>query len=346
MNIEQAKKKMTELGLLVSGMLESLRYEILYKQFVDADEILKACDHLYELARCYALIDKRIIELRGSTRKIKTDTRKNYLSLRKETEDKIASYHSNSNCILDAPGLKVLKYLSHTLKDYSYPTLDSDKVVYHPQLNGISRGKNKPVYLESKGYDKVDLSESIITRLTEQEVKDLWLQRDEIDAVETFLIALGAHLKENDVESIVRTTRFAWDEARHHYYGLTKLAEYGIEEESLPYNVVGIAVRSNLEPLLAQAQIHLFGEVGIINRIKEIKNSDSTISEDFKWIYTDENMHVNEGVALLKAKGINGKSVRKQISQKCKKALIKLDIFDEEYISALDDKQINILIGE
>ncbi|WP_261640311.1 hypothetical protein [Erwinia mallotivora] len=346
MNIELARKKMTELGLLVSGMLESLRYDILYKQFVDAEEILKACEHLYDLARCYASINERITELRGSSRKIKAANRKSFLSLKRETEDKIASYDSNSDPILDAPGLKVLKTLSLTLKDYTYPVSNSDDLVYHPQLNGISRAKNKPVYLESKGYEKVNLSENINTTLTEEEVKDLWLQRDEIDAVETFLIALEAHLTENDVESIVTTSRFAWDEARHHYYGLMKLAEYGIDEKSLPYNVVGIAVRSNLEPLLAQAQIHLFGEVGIISRIKEVKNSNSAISEDFQWIYTDENMHVNEGVALLKAKGVYGKSVRKQISQKCKNALIKLDIFDEEYISALDDKQLNILIGE
>lgn len=346
MNIQLARIKITDLTFQLHTVINSLRSDILYKHFVEAKDILNGCDHLYELSRCYASLMERIAELKCQFPDKFITTGKDYISAAESLNKKISEYTEMSNKILDAPSLKILNDLSNRLNIFSYPLSESHELIYHSALNGISRKKNKPVYLESKGYDKVEFNEKLSTTLTNEEIKDLWLQRDEIDAVETFLIALEVHLNENDVKNIVRTARFAWDEARHHYYGLTKLAECGIDEHHLPYNIVGIAVRSNLEPLLAQAQIHLFGEVGIISRIKEITTNDSVISADFQWIYNDENMHVNEGVALLKSKGVYGKDIRKKISENCKKSLINLNIFDEEYISALDEKQLNMLIGE
>jgi hypothetical protein len=73
------------------------------------------------------------------------------------------------------------------------------------------------------------------------------VQRDELDAIETFANVLF-DLKEAPFSLLQTLARFVEDESRHAEAGQIALRELGYEPFSVPCSVIGINVRASMPP--------------------------------------------------------------------------------------------------
>lgn len=181
----------------------------------------------------------------------------------------------------------------------------------------------------------------------------LRVNRDEIDAIETFALALFDLVDTAPLNALRHLARLAWDEARHAAIGHLMLAERGADAFGLTCSMIGIDVRAEMDGYDAWAQITLFGELSIIRPMRELARraaagGDLRAAAVFEFICADEVLHLRESRRLLDrlhpAGGLEAtaEAVRRRAAQ----LLSAHGVMDEEQYMALSRDEIFALVGE
>jgi len=177
-------------------------------------------------------------------------------------------------------------------------------------------------------------------------------QRDEIDAIETFANVLY-DLEDAPFELAEQLARFIEDEARHVEAGHAMLASLGYDPFTLPCSIIGINVRAPMPPVLAFAQINIFGELNIVSRLNVLAQQayargDDVVGKAFDFIHADELTHVRRGRKILRelAPTESIAEVEEKARRLAAKRLAEEGVFDEDYALALNRRQIGELVGE
>ena len=178
------------------------------------------------------------------------------------------------------------------------------------------------------------------------------VQRDEIDAIETFANVLY-DLPSAPFDLQFDLARFIWDEARHAEMGQQSLARLGFDPYSVPCGIIGINVRAPLAPELALAQISIFGELNMVGRLRRLsqwayQSNDHPTGIGFDFIHADELIHLRRGRAWLKTLNASDDltAVQRETRTVAIKRLIEEGVIGEDYAMNLTANEIGELIGE
>ncbi|AZV79017.1 ferritin-like domain-containing protein [Parasedimentitalea marina] len=178
------------------------------------------------------------------------------------------------------------------------------------------------------------------------------VQRDEIDAIETFANVLF-DLDDAPFELVEQLARFVEDEARHVETGHAILANLGHDPFEIPCSIIGINVRAPMPPVLAFAQLNIFGELNIVSRLNVMAQQayardDDLIGKAFDFVHADELTHVRRGRKLLidMAPGENPADVSETARRLAARRLAEEGVLGEDYALALTRKQVGELMGE
>ena len=190
--------------------------------------------------------------------------------------------------------------------------------------------------------------------LGEYEAKRLELirvQRDEIDAIETFANVLF-DLSAAPFDLQMDLARFIWDEARHAEIGHQALRRLGYEPFEMPCSIIGINVRSPLAPEVALAQISVFGELSIVGPMRQLSDQayrldDRETGLTFDYIHADEILHLRRGRKWLEALSEDGNlsTLQERARSEAVRRLVEEGVLREDYESALSASQISDLLG-
>ncbi|WP_113704623.1 hypothetical protein [Nonomuraea lactucae] len=181
----------------------------------------------------------------------------------------------------------------------------------------------------------------------------LRVNRDEIDALETFALALFDLVEEAPLEALRHLARLAWDEARHAAIGHTLLAERGVDPYGYECSMIGIRVRGAMSGWDAWTQITLFGELGIIGPMRALvreaqKRGDDRVAAAFGFVCRDETMHLHDSRRLLAEHHPLGdlSAAGERARAHAGRTLQELGLFEAEQFEKLDGRQIFELLGE
>lgn len=184
-------------------------------------------------------------------------------------------------------------------------------------------------------------------------VELLRVNRDEIDAIETFALALFDLVEELPVQALRHLGRLAWDEARHAATGHTILDECGEDGFSPACSMIGINLRAAMNGYDAWAQITLFGELGIIGPMRALARSarergDHRTQSVFDFICSDEVMHLRDSRRWLEATHPAGglEAVAETVRQLAARLLDEQGVLPTEHYLALSREEIFALVGE
>lgn len=179
------------------------------------------------------------------------------------------------------------------------------------------------------------------------------VNRDEIDAIETFALALFDLLPDASLETLRHLARLTWDESRHAAAGHALLAEHGFNPYELSCSTIGIRLRAAMDGWDAWAQITLYGELGIIGPMRELANAaalrgDERTSAVFTFICADEVMHLRESRRLLDAEHPGGglEKTAEAVRQRAAALMDEFGILPREKYLSLTPAEIFSLVGE
>jgi hypothetical protein len=179
------------------------------------------------------------------------------------------------------------------------------------------------------------------------------VNRDEIDALETFALVLFDLVAEADLESLRHLARLTWDEARHAAIGQELLRERFGDPFAHECSMIGIRIRGQMSGWNAWTQITVFGELGIIGPMRALqraarKRGDDRIAHAFGFITSDETMHLRDSRRLLDRNHPSGGLARAADAarEEAGRILHGLGLYDAEHFAQLDERQIFELLGE
>jgi hypothetical protein len=218
---------------------------------------------------------------------------------------------------------------------------------------GCARDDRFNTFHHTRDYRKADcLIEGDADEYERQRLELIRVQRDEIDAIETFANVLY-DLTCAPFDFQMDLARFIWDEARHAEIGHQSLAHLGYDPFEVPCGVIGINVRSPLAPTLALAQISIFGELNIVGPMRRLsqsayKRNDDMTGITFDFIHADELIHLRRGRAWLKELSPDKDlaTLQKQARAVAIERLLEENVIGEDYAMNLTDAEIGQLIGE
>lgn len=188
----------------------------------------------------------------------------------------------------------------------------------------------------------------------EDRLEVIRVQRDELDAIETFANVLY-DLDGAPFEFQMVLARFIWDEARHSEMGQQGLQQLGYEPFDVPCGIIGINVRSPLPPLLAFAQINTFGELNQVGHLKRVsaeayRVGDAATGRAIDFIHADEMLHVREGrrwlKRLLAESGTSLAQFEEEARQRAIQRLHEEGVLNEDYGLDLTALQLAEMLGE
>jgi hypothetical protein len=205
----------------------------------------------------------------------------------------------------------------------------------------------------TRDYRKADDWEPSGSDYRDDLIELLRINRDEIDALETFALALFDLVPAGPLEVLRHLARLAWDEARHAASGHALLVEQGQDPYRFRCSMIGIKVRGAMSGWDAWTQITLFGELGIIGPMRTLvreagRQGDRRTADAFAFICRDETLHLKESRDLLDRHhpggglAAAGEAARKRAGQ----LLADFGVLSEEQYAALDEHQIFALLGE
>ncbi|MEZ4302439.1 MAG: DUF455 family protein [Polyangiaceae bacterium] len=180
------------------------------------------------------------------------------------------------------------------------------------------------------------------------------VQRDELDAVETFANVLF-DLEGAPFELQMLLARFIWDEARHSETGQQSLERLGYDPFEVPCGVIGIHVRSPLPPLLSFAQINTFGELNQVGHLKKIaaeayRAGDLSTGRAIDFIHADEMLHVREGrrwlARLVEESGTSLAEIEEEARRRAIQRLHEEGVLGEDYGLDITPKDLAEMLGE
>jgi len=179
------------------------------------------------------------------------------------------------------------------------------------------------------------------------------VNRDEIDALETFALALFDLVEEAPLPVLRHLARLAWDEARHSACGHALLAEQFGDPYAHECSMIGIRVRGGMGGWDAWTQITVFGELGIIGPMRALareagRRGDKRTAGAFAFICSDETMHLRESRRLLAAyHPLGGLGAAAEAARtRAGRTLETLGLYDAEQFTQLNERQIFELLGE
>ncbi|MET9361754.1 hypothetical protein ABZX93_12630 [Streptomyces sp. NPDC006632] len=179
------------------------------------------------------------------------------------------------------------------------------------------------------------------------------VNRDEIDALETFALALFDLAAEADLESLRHLARLTWDEARHAAIGQELLGERFGDPYAHECSMIGIRIRGQMGGWNAWTQITVFGELGIIGPMRALarearRRGDERVAHAFGFITSDETMHLRESRRLLDRDHPSGglAQAADAAREEAGRILEGLGLYDAEHFAQLDERQIFELLGE
>jgi hypothetical protein len=179
------------------------------------------------------------------------------------------------------------------------------------------------------------------------------INRDEIDAIETFALALFDLVPEAPLDVLRHLARLTWDESRHAAGGHALLAERGFDPFEFSCSTIGIRLRAAMDGWDAWAQITLYGELGIIGPMRELAKAaaargDDRVSGAFSFICLDEVMHLRESRRLLEAAHPAGglEQAAETVRQRAAALMDEFGILPKEKYLALSSAEIFALLGE
>lgn len=218
---------------------------------------------------------------------------------------------------------------------------------------GCERDERFTTFHDTRDYRKADVFDSQLQEAYERDrLEMIRVQRDEIDAIETFANVLY-DLADAPLDLQMDLARFIWDEARHAEIGHQSLARLGYNPFDIPCSIIGINVRSPLAPLLAFAQINTFGELNIVKLIRQLSQNayqlgDRETGITFDFVYADELMHLRKGRFWLKKLHPTGnlEALHEEARIAAISRLVQEGVIGEDYAMNLTSKEIGELIGE
>lgn len=181
----------------------------------------------------------------------------------------------------------------------------------------------------------------------------LRVQRDELDAIETFANVIYDLRPPFELESLL--ARLCWDEARHAELGQQNLARLGHDPFAIPCGIIGINVRSPLPPLLAFAQISIFGELNQVGTLRDAADrcysrGDDATGRAFDFTHADEMMHLRAGRAWLRKlaaqAGTDLSGLEHEALKHAVRRLREEKVIGEDYAARITGADITALIGE
>lgn len=241
-------------------------------------------------------------------------------------------------------------------EDPSFPLRRSQKGPYTRPI-ACNRDDRFPVFTHTRRYDASDFLDQnkLPTRFEAQRLELLRVQRDELDAIETFANIFFDLGDQAEFDLLFLLGRLVWDEARHAEMGQRNLERLGFEPFSVPCGVIGINVRSPLPPEASFAQISIFGELSQIGELKRLseacrKKGDLIGSRSFDFTHADELMHLREGRKWLRrfaqAEGISLDELAERARQLAISRLREEGVLGEDYSSEITPAELAALIGE
>jgi hypothetical protein len=179
------------------------------------------------------------------------------------------------------------------------------------------------------------------------------VNRDEIDAIETFALALFDLVPTASLATLRHLARLTWDESRHAAAGHALLAERGFDPYQLSCSTIGIRLRAAMDGWDAWAQITLYGELGIVGPMRELAkaaagNGDERTAAVFTFICADEVMHLRESRRLLDAEHPGGglEKVAETVRLRAAALMDQFGILPKEKYLSLTPSEIFSLLGE
>jgi hypothetical protein len=179
------------------------------------------------------------------------------------------------------------------------------------------------------------------------------VNRDEIDAVETFALVIHDLLYTEPVEFLADLGRLAWDEARHALIGHALLERAGYDPFALECNMVGINVRAAMDGWEALTQISVFGELGIISPMRALagearRRGDTVTGRAFEFITSDEVNHLRRVRSWIRRRHPAGSIAAAADAARIQAArlLAAEGICGEDYYLERTPSEISALLGE
>lgn len=221
--------------------------------------------------------------------------------------------------------------------------------------HACSRDERMPTFHHTRLYRPDDMPAAPLGTDAHQAyvVEMLRVQRDELDAVETFANVIYDMRPPFELELLL--ARLVWDEARHAEMGHQSLARLGFEPFAIPCGIIGINVRSPLPPLLAFAQISIFGELNQVGGLRRVADAcyargDQPTGSAFDFTHADEMMHLRAGRDWLRrlaaSQGIDFASLEQQALDNAVRRLREEEVVGEEYANHISGAELAALIGE
>ncbi len=245
------------------------------------------------------------------------------------------------------------RHMAHLLEpDFTGPWLQDQ----HPRFKRTVKCGRDPrfkTFHHSREYLKNDtLDESGSDPYERDRLELIRVQRDELDAIETFANVLF-DLEDAPFDTLLSLARFVEDEARHAEAGHIALLELGFDPFSIPCSIIGINVRAPMPPTLAFAQINIFGELNIVSRLRDLSRraearGDVRFARMFDFIHADELSHVRHGRKLLKSMAPDGDvdTLQEEARKLACRRLAEEGVVGEDYALSLERKQFFDIMGE
>jgi hypothetical protein len=231
------------------------------------------------------------------------------------------------------------------------PPAPVEAVVARPTMG--ARDARFSLFDHTRDYRKAEDWQASGSGYHDDLIELLRINRDEIDALETFALALFDLVPEAPLEVLRHLARLSWDEARHAAAGHALLAEQGEDPYRLQCSMIGIKVRGAMTGWDAWTQITLFGELGIIGPMRSLvreaeRRGDRRTADAFAFICRDETLHLKDSRALLDRHHPGGGLVAagEAARRKAGQLLADFGVLTEEQYAALDERQIFALLGE
>jgi hypothetical protein len=219
--------------------------------------------------------------------------------------------------------------------------------------DACERDDRLTVFRHTRSYDGNDLATPPSDPLALERVELLRVQRDELDAIETFANVLFDMRLPCEEELLL--ARLVWDEARHAEMGQRQLSRLGYDPFAIPCGVIGINVRSPLPPILAMAQISIFGELNQLRTLQRMAErcanvGDACNARAFDFTHADELMHLRRGRAWLAAHAADLDTDLAGLERLALGAALRRlqeeGVLGEDYAQALQPEDIGRLLGE
>ena len=216
------------------------------------------------------------------------------------------------------------------------------------------RDDRMPVFHETRQYRSDDLKLERPQGDLERECVELFrVQRDELDAIETFANVIFDMRPSFELEMLL--ARLVSDEARHAELGQQNLHRMGFDPFSIPCGVIGINVRSPLPPLIALAQISIFGELNQVGTLRRLSDrccaeDDSASGKAFDFTHADEVMHLRQVrrwlPRLASAAGLTMEELEDVARREAIRRLCEEGVVGEDYANRITSGELHQLIGE